>query len=273
MEKGALKELIDLLSFAKLSHIAVVVVATWVTVKLLKLLIDRLVTRLPRYRLQISGFFPILRIAVWVISLGFIVFVILSPSKNVVLAVSASAGLAVGLAAQDVLRNVFAGTLRLFDRSYRVGDMVQIGEHYGEVINVDIKATRLRTFKGTEVTIPSIEVMKQAVVNSNVGEITEMILVEFDLPATIDVQEVKRLAREAAVSSPYTYLKKPVSVVVKDRFERTFLTHFTVKAYVVDIRLERLLASDIIERIKKEVVSRGLLRESTVLGLLSPQNA
>ena len=97
--------------------------------------------------------------------------------------------------------------------------------------------------------------------------------IEFRLPASVDVKQVKDLATEAAAASPYVYLKKPIVVVVADEFDRTFLTKFSIKCYVLDVRLERLLASDVLERLKEEIVARGILSEEIVLGLASPSAA
>ncbi len=80
---------------------------------------------------------------------------------------------------------------------------------------------------------------------------------------------MKNLAWEAAASSPYVYLKKPVVVPVEDTFNRTFLTRFIVKAYVLDVRLERVFASDVQERIKKVLLDRGLLTPALVTGALT----
>ena len=49
------------------------------------------------------------------------------------LTISASIGLAVGLGAQDLIRNLIAGVLMLFERPFLVGDMIGVGDHYGEV--------------------------------------------------------------------------------------------------------------------------------------------
>jgi hypothetical protein len=46
---------------------------------------------------------------------------------------------------------------------------------------------------------------------------------------------------------------------VEDRFDYKPLTVFKVKAYVMDVRFERLMASDITERIKEEL---GLLKKT-----------
>jgi hypothetical protein len=94
-----------------------------------------------------------------------------------------------------------------------------------------------------------------------------MVVVEFHLPANVDVQLVKELAREAAACSPYVFLKKPIAVMIDDRFDRTFLTRLKIKAYVLDIRLERLLASDISERLKCELLKHGIMTEALVRGV------
>lgn len=44
-----------------------------------------------------------------------------------------------------------------------------------------------------------------------------------------------------------------------DRFDYGFLSVFKVKAYVVDVRFERLMASDITERIKEAFIERSIL--------------
>lgn len=269
MEKIPLKELAEHLSLDRLFWATFVALLAWLLIRALRLLLENLAERFYRHRLQITSAYPILRLLLWVSAIGFIIFKILSPPGNVVLAVTASAGITLGLAAQDVLKNLIGGILIMFARPFRVGDMVQFGAHYGEVISMDLNVVRFRTFNDNVVTIPNGEFFKQPVSNANTGQLTEMVVVEFDLPATIDVQKVKHLAREAAESSPYTYLKKPVSVLVEDRFERTFLSRFKVKAYVLDVRFERLMASDIMERIKKEIVAQGLLTDELVMGLLA----
>ncbi len=263
METNLIDELVELFSPAHLIKILLVVLAAWGVVRLLRLLLERLAQKFNRYRLQIAGIFPVLRLAIWTAAVFLIIFGILHPSQSVILAVLASSGIAVGLAAQDLIRNVFAGIGMIFNPPFRVGDMVQIGVHYGEVTGVDLILTHLKTFDDNVVVIPNGEVIRQPVSNANRGALVEMVVVEFVLPASVPVHHVKSLAWRAAVSSPFTYLKKPVLVLVEDHFDYTFLSRFKVKAYVLDIRFERLMASDITERLKtllhKERLFRGPL--------------
>ena len=259
MDQNVLKSLTELLSFQRVVQIIFVIAATWGGLLLLRLLLDRLANRFQRYRLQFSWVFPFLRLGGWLLATGLIIFGILKPTESIVLAVTASVGIAFGLAAQDVIRNALAGAMMLFDRPFRIGDMVAVSGHYGEIISMDLNVTRMKTFDDNIVTIPNAEILKTAVSNANSGELTEMVVVEFVVPATADVQKVRTLAREAAACCPYTYLKKPILVAVEDHFDRTFLTKFKVKAYVLDIRFERSMASDIIQRIKRELVSHNII--------------
>lgn len=269
MEENPVQSVAEVFSLARVVFSVFILLTAGISLRLLQFLTDILARRFSRYRLQISGLFPVVKLLTWLTAVYIVIVYVFQPQTNAILALTASAGIAFGLAAQDVVRNIISGILILFDRPFRAGDMIRVGDHYGEVVLVGLRSVRIRTFDDSTVTLPNSLVLSSAVANSNSGELDEMVVVEFDLPGTVDVREVKQLAWEAAASSPYVYLKKPVTVIVEDRFERTFLTRFKVKAYVLDVRLERQLASDILERIKKEIIDRGLLTESMVMNLAS----
>ncbi len=269
MQPEAVQSLAELFSFGRIVAALVTLATAWLLLKILSWGLQLLSRRFSRYRLQIGRLFPVTRLIVWIGAIYLIIVGIFRPQANAVLAVTASAGLAVGLAAQEVVRNLLAGIMILFDEPFRVGDMVKVGEHYGEVTNIGMRSTRLQTFDDSTVSVPNSLMMSQAVVNSNSGSLDEMVVIDFTLPASVDVKGVKELASEAAAASPYIYLKKPVAVVVADAFDRTFLTRFSIKCYVLDVRLERVLASDILERLKEELTARGILSEAVVLGMVT----
>jgi hypothetical protein len=75
----------------------------------------------------------------------------------------------------------------------------------------------------------------------------------------VDESQAKKIAFDAAASSKYVYLNKPIVVLVKDEFDETFLTHLKVKAYVLDPRYEFLFMSDVTERARKGFRRAGLL--------------
>lgn len=248
MDGNILKDFVELLSLSSVLSAALVILAGWLLMVVIRFSLRHLAERFPRYRLQIGQSFPVSRILVWGVVLAYIVFGIVKPPAEIMFAALGAAGLAVGLAAQDGIRNILAGFMMIYNPPFRVGDMVKLGEHYGEVERIDLSVTWLRSFDDSTIMVPNAELLKKAVVNSNSGELTEMVTVKVDMPDDVNVDEVKKIAREVALCSPYTYLNKPVIVLVAPRYEYRSLLRFTIKAYVLDVRLERLLASDVTER-------------------------
>lgn len=75
------------------------------------------------------------------------------------------AGLAVGLAAQETMANIFAGFAILWDQPFRIGDTVSMAGNQGQVTEIGLRSTRLRTFDQREVILPNKEVIQQPIVN------------------------------------------------------------------------------------------------------------
>ncbi len=258
METSILSELTNIASWERLLTSVVVLLITWLLLKGLARFSKFLSERFTKLRLVISTANPILRILTWVASLSLIVFVVFNPPVNTLLTISASIGLAVGLGAQDLIRNLIAGVLMLFERPFLVGDMVEVDGHYGEVQDIGLRATKLKTFDDNLVTLPNALVFNQAISNSNAGVLDEMVVVEFNLPASADPLALRNLAYETAVASPYVYLRKPVTIAVEDHYAMAHLTNIKVKAYVMDVRFERLMATDITLRFKSELRNSSL---------------
>ena len=258
MEADTIAQLNELLSVSRLLQIAIIVVLTWIFLRIIHLGLQQLILRFPRYRLQMGQMFPVIRIVIWSLCIIYIVFGVIQPPQAIVFAVLGSLGLAIGLAAQGGVGNLLAGVMMIFNPPFRVGDMVHFGGYYGEVIRLDLSVTMLRTFDDSVVMVPNSAVLNKAVANANSGELSEMVMVNFDLPQTVAIHEVRALALEAAIASPYSYLKKPVSVVVESRYDFGFLLTLVIKVYVVDVRLERVLSSDITERFVEALQLRGI---------------
>ncbi len=74
-------------------------------------------------------------------------------------------GLAVAMAAQETLSNLFGGIVIFADRPFRVGDWVQVDQIEGTVEQIGFRSTRIRTFTGSLVTLPNSMVAKSVIDN------------------------------------------------------------------------------------------------------------
>lgn len=74
-------------------------------------------------------------------------------------------GLAIALAAQDTLKNVFGGLLLAMDRPFEVGQRVRIKGYEGFIQEVGLRSTKIRTLKGHQIIIPNDEAARIEVEN------------------------------------------------------------------------------------------------------------
>jgi small-conductance mechanosensitive channel len=66
-------------------------------------------------------------------------------------------GIAVAFAFQNILEDLFSSFAILFDKPFKVGDFIVVGEHKGVVQKIGIKTTRLKSLQGEEIVISNKE--------------------------------------------------------------------------------------------------------------------
>src|SRR6056297_2848670 len=73
--------------------------------------------------------------------------------------------LAIGFAAQDLLGNFVAGIFILKDKPFQVGDWIEWDGNAGRVEDIDLRASRVRTFDNELITVPNGDLANNAVTN------------------------------------------------------------------------------------------------------------
>jgi len=132
---------------------------TWLVVRLLDVCSDVTVARLGiRGRLGALSVVPLGRRAVkaLILAMGLLAaLAALGFNLTPALAALGVGGLAVALAAQKTIGNLFGGLTLLADRPVRVGDFCRFGDRIGTVEDIGMRSTRVRTLDRTVVTIPN----------------------------------------------------------------------------------------------------------------------
>ena len=224
-------------------------------------ILETLAERSVRRRLTFKWLIPITRMLLWGIAAYLIVRTIFRVDAQGLLAASAALGVALGFAAQDLLKNVFGGLIVVFDQPFQVGDKISVGGTYGEVVSIGLRSTRIVTADDNLVTVPNSQVVQEQVANANAGQLNCQVVTDLYLPGRVDEKQAREIAFDAAVTSQYVFLEKPIQVFVADQFHTTFVTHLRVRAYVLDPRFEFLLRSDITERAREGFRAAGLAAE------------
>jgi small-conductance mechanosensitive channel len=108
-------------------------------------------------------------------------------------------GLAVALALQDTLSNLFAGLHLLADKPIRVGDYVKIGDTVeGFVVDVGWRSTRVRLLQNSVVIVPNSTVAKSTIINYDLPESRMALLIRVSTDYASDPDRVEVVLAEEA---------------------------------------------------------------------------
>jgi len=198
-------------------------------------------------RIAVKVFIPLARFVIYAVATASILGGIFQLGSTELVAAGGLLGAALGFGIKDLFASVIGGLVVVFERPYRVGDKVGLGEHYGEVTDVGLRATRLVTPDDTEVVVPNLAIFGEPVANANAGAAELLAVAEVHVAPTADRERAVDIVREAALTSPYVRLsgEHPVTVIVEDD------PHYTTikgKAYVADLRDEYPFTSDVTRR-------------------------
>lgn len=254
-------DLVRFIHVDRLPYAVLMLILAVVLVRFSTRFLDQIGERFAERRLLLKKAAALSRFFIYLVLVVIISTSVLALESEALLAVAGSIGVAVGFAFKDLLSSVIAGVILLIDQPFQVGDRVSFGTYYGEVKEIGLRSVRLVTLDDNLVTIPNALFLSEAVASANAGELDAMVVVPIYIAAAEDYEAAQEIVREAALTSAYVYIEKPVITLVSDEFlgER-FVTVIRLKAYVFDARYEKAFASDITRRVK------AALRESQIRG-------
>ncbi|MDD2560470.1 MAG: mechanosensitive ion channel [Bacteroidales bacterium] len=252
-----------LISFPKIFWSVVFLLLGYFLLKIVTGILNLYAERKPRHKPVVRRILPIVKILVWSMVIYIIISGIFSPPKETVLAFFASVGVAIGFASQDLLKNLFGGLMILFDKPFQIGDKIETGKYYGEVLEIGIRSTRIVTPDDSVVSVPNSEMMNQSISNSNSSANNCQVVAEVYLPHLIDTKRVRQIATEVAQVSKYVYLNKPITVVFfSDKTDERPILKMRLKAYVMDLRDEFSFKSEMTELVLRELKKEGLIQDN-----------
>ncbi|MBK9131862.1 MAG: mechanosensitive ion channel [Gammaproteobacteria bacterium] len=223
---------------------------------------------LPSRRLLVSQIGTSLNFLIYIFGGLFLFYAVLQPPREMMLAATGSAAVALGLSLKDVVGSVIAGFILLFDRPFQVGDRVTFGEVYGEIRSIGLRAVRLVTLDDNEITIPNNRFMTDVVASANAGALDMMVVMDFHIALDADVKLARDILHEVVVTSRYVYLKKPVAIVLSEvAIAERLAVRLQVKAYVLELRYEKEFQSDVYLRGINELRKHGIKRPALLPAL------
>jgi small conductance mechanosensitive channel len=140
-------------------------------------------------------------------------------------------GIAVGFAARDTLSNFIAGMFILADKSFRVGDIVEMSGQSGKVIKLGLRVTTIKTDNNKLITIPNSTFSKNVYVNYTAQEIRRVEL-NVNIPYELELEETINSLVETASKCKWVLNEPNPNVLIKEMIDTGIIA--TLNVWVSD---------------------------------------
>lgn len=191
--------------------------------------------------------------ALYVLLVVIIIGILGIPTASVI-AVIASAGVAIGLALQGALSNIAGGIMILILRPFKVGNFVEIAGQSGTVTDVGIFYTVLTTGDNRVVTIPNGTVMGENIVNYSAKD-TRRVDFVFGVAYGSDIERVKAILLDEA--SKHELVLKDPAPMARLSAQNASSLDFTMRVWVESANYWTV-NFDLTERITNRFTAEGI---------------
>ncbi len=208
-------------------------------------------------RIKVEVVIPIIKFVIYLIAFYFIfreIFKIFGPE---IFLLAGLLGAAIGFGLKDLFSDIIGGLVITFEKPYQIGDKISIGNYFGEVTDIGLRATKLFTPDANVVTAPNSLIFKETVASANYGVSEMMVVIDLYIAGESHVETAMRILWEAVVSSKYVYISKEKPVILLHK-ALPFYTRLRAKAYVNDLRDQFKFESDVHTRAWVEFQKNGI---------------
>jgi small-conductance mechanosensitive channel len=123
----------------------------------------------------------------------------------------------IGFGLQNITSNFVAGVILLLERPIKVGDRIMVGNQEGDVVEINMRSTTIRTLNNVAVIVPNSEFVSSKLENWSYGDETVRVDVNVGVSYESDLETVIRSLREVAAEHPEV-LKNPAPDVLHTGF-------------------------------------------------------
>jgi small-conductance mechanosensitive channel len=195
---------------------------------------------------------------IYIIGLMLIIYQIpqLQSLVTAILAGASIAGLAIGFAAKDSLSNFTSSIFIALFQPIRVGDLVDFRGEYGQVEDLTLRHTVIRTTDNKRIIVPNSIISMEPIINWSIREPEIIWMVDFDLGKASDIDRAREIILKAAKSHPMVLKDKPINVLLlNSRYSELTLR---LEVPVPGRNVAKVIGCDIREAVKKEFEAAGI---------------
>jgi len=159
--------------------------------------------------------------------------------------------LVIGFALKDFIENWVSGLLIISGKTYKIGDVIQVGDMKGIVIEISLRTTKLKTYDRNEIIIPNSSLLKDRIVNLTGGETETVASIVFSIDYIFNVEKAKKVIESVLRSHPNVLVDKKrrreIRFLVRNK---EWVTEIEPLFWINDPENEEFIKSQLTETVK-----------------------
>jgi MscS family membrane protein len=182
-------------------------------------------------------------------------------------------GIAIALAAQELLSNLFGAFAILSDRPYKIGDRIQISSDLiGDVVEIGLRSTRLKTLDNRLIVVPNSDISKSNIINYTLPDTRVRLDITVGISYDADVDKASGILLDIAKNTTGALADPAPKVYVKGFGD--FSVNLLMHVWISDFKLNLDVADHIYrETLKRFVVEKVDIPYPTTSVLLNRPRA
>ena len=251
--------LVDLHLIFLIMQVVVIIIAAFVLVKIF----NRLVTRFAEERIRVEGVLANVQRFFQLIVYSVAVILILWTFNVDVTGLVAGLGvgaLIIGFALKDIIENWVSGLLIISGKTYRIGDVIKIGDLTGVVTDISLRTTTMKTYDRNEIIIPNSMLLKQNIINLTGGKKETVASISSYIDYVFDIEKAKKAIESVLRAHPNVVVdekrRREIRFVVRSK---EWTTEIESLFWINDPENEAFIKSKITELMKRKLEEEKIL--------------
>jgi small-conductance mechanosensitive channel len=168
--------------------------------------------------------------------------------------------LVIGFALKDIIENWVSGVLIISGKSYRIGDVIRVGNLTGVVTDISLRTTKLKTYDRNEIIIPNSMLLQQNIINLTGGTKETVASIISYIDYVFDVEKAKKAIESVVRGHPNVVVdekrRREIRFVVRSK---EWTTEIESLFWINDPGNEEFIKSNITELVKKKLEEEKIL--------------
>jgi small-conductance mechanosensitive channel len=158
--------------------------------------------------------------------------------------VAGALSVGIGFGLQQIVQNFVAGIILLIERPVKVGDWVNVAGVEGDILNIRVRATDIRSLDGSMMIVPNSSLITTNVQNKTVGDPHALVQLQVSVAKPGDVAKARNIVLELARARA-DILKTPEPAVFVDALTAGGGANLIAWLYVTDPRTASRIKSEL----------------------------